>query len=215
MMAALADEAALGCPPLSATASAAWNKVHCKEVTMRTQPQRLSYCGSAVLISSRSCDEIISFASRDYSDPAAMAHLRVHRPTRQSLDRHWRASKHAILAYHAGGWREGESPLDALARALDLPAEDMTTALADPAAARDEAALLASCLDTSALDFPGLTIGDAVARAVTLINEKLARVPPDVRAFFGAPRQLEPIAGARQTTPGPARRPLAKAHALS
>ncbi len=33
------------------------------------------------------------------------------------IDQEWRGCKRAILAYHLGGWREGESPLEALARA--------------------------------------------------------------------------------------------------
>ena len=33
----------------------------------------------------------------------------------REIDRQWRASKSAILAYHVGYWRKGELPSDALA----------------------------------------------------------------------------------------------------
>lgn len=126
-----------------------------------------------------------------------------HRRKVPEIERHWRATKHAILAYHAGGWRKGESPLDALARAFDLPSDEMRAALTSHAAARDEFALLSSCLGSGWLDLSGLiSIEDGVALAVALVNGKLARVPPEVRAFFGAPHKLEPSLWSR---------PLAKA----
>jgi hypothetical protein len=108
------------------------------------------------------------------------------------IDRQWRAAKHAILAYHVGAWRVGESPLDALARALDLPREEILAALANHRAERDELDALSACLGPGWAELAGLSIMGGVSLAVTMVNEKLARVPPEVRTFFGAPRKLEP-----------------------
>jgi hypothetical protein len=110
-------------------------------------------------------------------------------------DREWRSSKHAILAYHVGGWRKGESPLDALARALGVESEK--TLLEDGVAERDELDQLSACLDADWFNRPGLNIEESVALAISLLSEKLAEVPPEVRAFFDAPRKLEILRSAR------------------
>jgi hypothetical protein len=107
------------------------------------------------------------------------------------IDSEWRSSKRAILAYHVGGWRRGESPLDALARALGVGAENTVLELTDGTAEREELDQLSACLDTDWIDRPGLNIEESVALALSLLSEKLAEVPPEVRAFFDAPRKLE------------------------
>ncbi|WP_363347177.1 hypothetical protein [Methylocystis echinoides] len=109
------------------------------------------------------------------------------------IDREWRSSKRAILAYHIGGWRKGESPLDALARALDVAAVDVLSELTDPKAGRAELDQLSSCLETGHFELPGLNIEESVALVIELLNEKLAYVPNEVRSFFGAPQMLEPL----------------------
>ncbi len=106
-------------------------------------------------------------------------------------DREWRGSKRAILAYHVGGWRKGESPLEALARALGVDSKDIL--LTDPRAERQELDELSACLGAGWVEAPGLDIGESVALAISLVNEKLEEVPPKVRVFFGAPRRLEPL----------------------
>ncbi len=109
------------------------------------------------------------------------------------IDLEWRGCKRAILAYHLGGWREGESPLDALARALGVGSEDIPLEGTDFTTERQELDELAACLGAGWTELPELTVGDGVVMAISLINEKLADVPPEVLAFFGAPRRLEPF----------------------
>ncbi len=106
------------------------------------------------------------------------------------IDQEWRCSKRAILAYHIGGWREGESPLDALARALGVRPEELLLEMTDPIAERDELDELSVCLGGDWVNQPGLNISDSVAITISLLNKKLADVPPEVRAYFGAPRTL-------------------------
>ncbi len=107
-----------------------------------------------------------------------------------SADREWRASKHAILAYHIGAWREGESPLDALARALDVAPDNLLTELENYSMERDALDLLSSCLETNRLDLSRLSIQESLAHMVSLVNEKLAQVPSEVRCYFRAPERL-------------------------
>lgn len=118
------------------------------------------------------------------------------------IDREWRSSKRAVLAYYVGGWREGESPLDALARALGVPSEDLPLDSIDPTIERDELDQLSACLGAGWVERAGLNIEDSVALAISLLNEKLAYVPYEVRAFFDAPGKLGPLPGRR-----PARAP--------
>ncbi len=106
------------------------------------------------------------------------------------IDIEWRSSKRAVLAYYVGGWREGESPLDALARAIGAKSEEILLDVTDPMAERDELDGLSVCLGTDWVHLPGLNISDSVALTISLLNDKLADVPPEVRAFFGAPRTL-------------------------
>ncbi|WP_363349486.1 hypothetical protein [Methylocystis echinoides] len=103
----------------------------------------------------------------------------------------WRNSKRAILAYHVGGWREGESPLDALARALGVSTHNIQLESTDSAA--DELDHLSACLGEDWVDLSGLNIAESVALAISVLNEKLRVIPPEVRAFFDAPRKLEPL----------------------
>jgi hypothetical protein len=111
------------------------------------------------------------------------------RPT-PNIDTEWSASKHAIIAHYIGGWRKGESPLDALARALSIPAEDILAELVTHKVKHDELDLLSECLGAGWVERPGLDIRGSVTQAITLVNEKLARVPPEVRGYFGAPKKL-------------------------
>ncbi len=113
------------------------------------------------------------------------------------IDREWRSSKRAILAYHVGGWREGESPLDALARALGVASEEVPLDSIDPTIERDELDQLSSCLGAGWVERSGLNIEESVALAISLLNEKLAYVPHEVRAFFDAPGKLEPLRSRR------------------
>ncbi len=106
------------------------------------------------------------------------------------IDREWRSSKRAVLAYYTGGWRKGESPLDALARALGVKSEEILFDATDPMAERDELDELSVCLGADWVDLPDLNISDSVTLTISLLNNKLADVPPEVRAFFGAPRTL-------------------------
>ncbi len=89
-----------------------------------------------------------------------------------------------------GCWRDGESPLDALARALGVKSGEILLDVADPTAERDELDELSVCLGTDWVDLPDLNISDSVALTISLLNNKLADVAPEVRAFFGAPRTL-------------------------
>ncbi len=113
--------------------------------------------------------------------------------SRKSLDRQWRAAKQAILAYHIGSWRKGESPLEALARALDAVPENLLTALVNHSTDGAEFDLLSSCLGASRLDLSGLSIQDGIVLIVALTNKKLVQVPAEVRAYFGAPEKLKPF----------------------
>lgn len=123
-----------------------------------------------------------------------MTFLYADRPDKPpNIDRQWRASKHAILAYYIGGWHKGESPLDALARALDVASEDLLTQLSNHSTDRDEFDLLSNCLGAGWLDLSELSIQDGVAFLIGVVNKKLARVPPEVRAYFGAPVKLRPF----------------------
>ncbi len=123
-----------------------------------------------------------------------MSLLYNHQPSKlPGGDRQWRASKHAILAYYVGGWRQGEPPLDALARALDVPPQNIASELENHSTERDEFDLLSTCLGAGWLGLSELSVRDSVALVVTLVNEKLARVPPEVRAYFGAPQKLKPL----------------------
>jgi hypothetical protein len=123
-----------------------------------------------------------------------MTFLYADRPDKTpGIDRQWRASKHAILAYYVGGWHKGESPLDALARALDVAPDDILNQLSNHSTDRDEFDLLSSCLGAGWLDLSELSIQDGVAFLVALVNKKLAGVPPEVRAYFGAPMKLRPF----------------------
>jgi hypothetical protein len=122
------------------------------------------------------------------------------------IDREWRSSKRAILAYHVGGWRKGESPLDALARALGVEAETTVLEATDRTVERDELHQLSACLDTGWIDRPGLNIEESVALAISLLSEKLAEVPSEVRAFFDAPRKLELLRSPRAERLGDPRR---------
>lgn len=108
------------------------------------------------------------------------------------IDYDWRGSKRAILAYHVGGWRNGESPLAALARALGVGLDDLPPELMDQATERVELDELSAFLGTEWLDQPGLDIAESVSVLISLLSEKLAEVPPEVRAYFGAPQTLEP-----------------------
>jgi hypothetical protein len=107
----------------------------------------------------------------------------------------WRNSKRAILAYHVGGWREGESPLDALARALGVPTQAIQLESTDSTA--DELDQLSACVGAGWVEFSGLNIAESVALVLSKLNEKLGVVPPEVRAFFDAPRKLEPLRSTR------------------
>jgi hypothetical protein len=109
------------------------------------------------------------------------------------IDRDWRNSKRAILAYHVGEWRKGESPLAALARALGFASEDIALELIDYTFEHDQLEHLSTCLGSGWVDVPGLDIEKSVDLAISLISEKLEEVPPEVREFFGAPRKLEPF----------------------
>ncbi len=109
------------------------------------------------------------------------------------IDLDWRGCKRAILAFHVGDWREGESPLDALARALGVGSEDIPLQGIDLTTEREELDELAACLGAGWTELPELTVGDGVVRAISLINEKLEDVPPEILAFFGAPRKLDPF----------------------
>ncbi len=113
-------------------------------------------------------------------------------------DRAWRGSKRAILAYHIGGWRSGESPLEALARALGVDTEDILLELPDPWMERHELNELSGCLGQGWAESSGLDIEESVALAISILNEKLRDVPLEVRAFFGAPRKLEPLSSMRR-----------------
>jgi hypothetical protein len=115
------------------------------------------------------------------------------------IDHEWRNSKRAILAYHVGGWREGESPLDALARALGVSAQKIRLESTDSASAANELEQLSACLGGGWGEFPGLNIAEVVALAISALNEKLRVVPPEVCAFFGAPQQLEPFPQGRSS----------------
>ncbi len=108
------------------------------------------------------------------------------------IDRQWRAAKHAIFAYHVGRWRKGESPLAALARALDTTQENILAEFASHSTERDELDVLSCCLRADFLDLSELSIKDGVEFVVALINKKLAQVPPEIRIYFGAPQKLEP-----------------------
>jgi hypothetical protein len=109
------------------------------------------------------------------------------------IDHEWRNSKRAILAFHRGGWREGESPLDALARALGVQTQEIELESSDSTA--DELDQLSACLGW--VEFSGLNIAESVALVLSELNEKLGVVPPEVRAFFDAPRKLEPLPSTR------------------
>ncbi len=109
------------------------------------------------------------------------------------IDQEWRGCKRAILAYHLGGWREGESPLEALARALGVGSEDIPLQGIDLTSERDELDELAACLGAGWAELPELTVEEGVVMAISLINEKLEDVPPEVLAFFGAPQKLDPF----------------------
>jgi hypothetical protein len=111
------------------------------------------------------------------------------RPT-PNIDSEWSASKHAIIAHYIGRWRKGESPLDALARALGIPSADLLAELLTHKAKHDELDLLSECLGAGWVELPGLDVRGSVTQAITLVNEKLARVPPEVRGYFGAPKKL-------------------------
>jgi hypothetical protein len=113
-------------------------------------------------------------------------------------DREWRNCKRAILAYHVGGWRRGESPLEALARALGVEPRDILLELTDPWTARCELDELSACLGAGWIEPPGIDIGESIVLAISILNEKLEDVPPEVRAFFGAPRKLEPFLPTRR-----------------
>lgn len=108
-----------------------------------------------------------------------------------SADREWRASKHAILAYHVGGWREGESPLYALARALDIAPDNLLAELEAHSIEKDELELLSGCLEMNRLDLSNLSIQEALWHMVELVNEMLAQVPSEVRYYFRAPGRLK------------------------
>ncbi len=101
-----------------------------------------------------------------------------------SIDREWRNSKRAVLAYYIGGWREGESPADALARALEMTSES------------SEIDRLSRCLGADLIDFSELSFQQSIALSISLLNEKLEDVPHEVRDFFGAPRELAGVARA-------------------
>ena len=103
------------------------------------------------------------------------------------IDRQWNGLKRAVLAYHVGCWRKGEPPLHALARALDIAPEET---LGD-AAQCEELERLSGCLSMGWDEQPGLNIAESVALTISLLNDKLAEVPLEVRAFFGAPAKLE------------------------
>jgi hypothetical protein len=105
------------------------------------------------------------------------------------FDHEWRNSKRAILAYHVGGWREGESPLDALARALGVSTHTIRLDATDFAG--DELDQLSACLDADWVEASELNIAESVALALSALNKKLGVVPPEVRAFFDAPSKLE------------------------
>ncbi|MGJ0507921.1 MAG: hypothetical protein ACR652_12535 [Methylocystis sp.] len=110
---------------------------------------------------------------------------------RREIDRQWRAAKCAILAYYVGCWRKGEAPLDALARALNVATEEALLGPASHAAKQAELALLFKCLRIDWQERPGLDIEDSVDLVIRLLNEKLAVVPSEVRAFFGSPVKLK------------------------
>lgn len=115
------------------------------------------------------------------------------------IDRQWRAAKHAIFAYHVGRWRKGESPLAALARALDTKQENILAELSSHSTEREEFDVLSCCLRMDCLDLSEFSIKDGVEFVVALINKKLARVPPEVRVYFGAPQKLEPLVNFRSS----------------
>jgi hypothetical protein len=124
------------------------------------------------------------------------------------FDHEWRNSKRAILAYHVGGWREGESPLDALARALGVSTHTIRLDATDFAA--DELDHLSACLDADWVEASELNIAESVALALLALNKKLGVVPPEVRAFFDVPSKLELLPTNRLYTfyPIGERRPL-------
>ncbi len=120
------------------------------------------------------------------------------------IDRDWLNSKRAILAYHVGGWSPGESPLDALARALGVGSKDLQQELAHHTAERLELDQLSVCLEADWVDLSELSIQEGVAFAISLLNEKLEDVPAQVRDFFGAPRRLGPsLASVAPLSQGP------------
>jgi hypothetical protein len=106
------------------------------------------------------------------------------------IDREWHASKLAILAYYIGGWRKGESPLDALGHALGIPPQEILPEAISQTVEHDELRLLSQCLGVDWVELPGLNVQEGIIQAITLVNEKLAGVPPEVRAYFGAPKKL-------------------------
>lgn len=123
----------------------------------------------------------------------------MYKPDWAHIEHEWRNTKRAILAYHVGGWREGESPLDALARALGVSAQEIQLESTNDSAA-DELDQLSACLGAGWGEFPELNIAESVALAISALNEKLRVVPPEVRAFFDAPCKLEPLQSSRLYT---------------
>ncbi len=115
------------------------------------------------------------------------------------IDQEWRSSKRAILAYYVGAWRQGESPLDALARALGVESVDISLELIDPITERDELDELSACLGLGWIEPHGLNVQEAVNCAISVFNEKLKDVPPEVLAYFGAPRRLDLLQHHRPT----------------
>jgi hypothetical protein len=111
----------------------------------------------------------------------------------REIDRQWRASKRAILAFHGGCWQKGESPSDALARALNVACDEALLAPAIDPAEAVELALLYKCLRMGWEELQGLNIEQSIDLVISIANEKLAVVPPEVRAFFGAPVKLESV----------------------
>ncbi|MGJ0507744.1 MAG: hypothetical protein ACR652_11565 [Methylocystis sp.] len=109
---------------------------------------------------------------------------------RREIDRQWRAAKCAILAYHVGCWRKGESPLDALARASNV-AEETSLVPSSHTAKQVELALLFKCLGIDWEQRFGFDLKQSIDLVIRLLNEKLAVVPPEVRAFFGSPVKLK------------------------
>ena len=100
----------------------------------------------------------------------------------------WNACTRAVLA--ASVWREGESPADALARALGVATA--AEALYEPKHWKDidaRANRLWEVIGVSDDDIDNADVDDGVQIIIEGINKKLAETPKEVRDFFKSPEQ--------------------------